>query len=67
MTASVYLYLRTGIGGHLMTLIVHFTVVYLVTWPMNESEAGVDIVLIETSLLFLCKFLLISMTTTSLT
>ena len=34
---------------------------------MNESEAGVDLVLIETSLLFLCKFLLISMTTTSLT
>ena len=33
----------------------------------NESEAGVDLVLIETSLLFSCKFLLISMTTTSLT
>ena len=32
---------------------VHFTVVCLVTWPMNESEAGVDLVLIETSLLFL--------------
>ena len=45
--------------------IVHFTVVRLVTWPMNESEAGVDLVLIETSLLFLCKFLPISMTTTS--
>ena len=44
----------------------HFTVVCLVTWPMNESEAEVDLVLIETSLLFLCKFLLIS-TTTSLT
>ena len=47
--------------------IVHFTVVCVVTWPMNESEAGVDLVLIETSLLLLCKFLLISMTTTSLT
>ena len=46
--------------------IVHFTVVCLVTWPVNESEAGVDLVLIETSLPFLCKFLLISMTTTSL-
>ena len=34
---------------------------------MNESEAGVDLVLIETSLFFLCKFLLISMTKTSLT
>ena len=29
----------------------HFTVVCLVTWPMNESEAGVDLVLIESSLL----------------
>ena len=48
-------------------LIVHFTVMCLVTWPMNESEAGVDLVLIETSVLFLCKFLQISMTTTSLT
>ena len=42
-------------------------VVCLVAWPVNESEAGVDLVLIETSLLFLSKFLLISMTTTSLT
>ena len=48
-------------------VIVHFTVVCLVTWPLNESEAGVDLVLIETSLPFLCKFLLITMTTTSLT
>ena len=29
----------------------------LVAWPLNESEAGVDPVLIKTSLLFLCKFL----------
>ena len=48
-------------------LIDHFTVVCLVTWPLNESEAGVDLVLIETSLLFICKFLLISMRTASLT
>ena len=41
----------------------HFTVVCLVAWPLNESEAGVDLVLIETSLLFICKFLLISMRT----
>ena len=27
----------------------HFTVVCLVAWPLNESEAGVDLVLIETS------------------
>ena len=38
----------------------HFTVVCLVTWPMNASEAGVDLVLIEISLLFLRKFLLIA-------
>ena len=37
----------------------HFTVVCLVAWPLNESEAGVDLVLMETSLLLLCKFLLI--------
>ena len=29
----------------------------LVAWPLNESEAGVDSLLIESSLLFLCKFL----------
>ena len=34
---------------------------------MNESEAGVDSVLIESPLVFLCKFLLISMGTASLT
>ena len=39
----------------------HFTVVCLVAWLLSESEAGVDVVLIETSLLFLCKSLLISM------
>ena len=33
----------------------HFRVVGLVTWPLNGSEAGVDLVLIETSLLMLCK------------
>ena len=32
----------------------HFTVACLVAWPLNESEAGVDIVLIQTFLLFLC-------------
>ena len=29
-----------------------FTVTCLVAWPLNESEAGVDLVLIETSQLF---------------
>ena len=33
----------------------HFTVVALVTWPLNCSEAGVDLVLIQTSLFLLCK------------
>ena len=32
----------------------HFTVACLVTWPLNESEAGGDLTLIETSWLFLC-------------
>ena len=44
-----------------------FTVVGLVAWPLNETEAGVHLVLIETSLLFLRKFLVISMRTASLT
>ena len=44
----------------------HFTVVPLVAWPLNENEAGGDLVLIET-LLFSSKFVLISMRTTSLT
>ena len=32
----------------------HFTVSCLVAWPLNESEAGGDLVLIETSPLFSC-------------
>ena len=59
--------LSEGACNCLQHIIVHFTVVCLVTWPMNETEAGVDLILIESSLLFLCKFLLISMRTTSLT
>ena len=43
----------------------HFTVVYLVAWPLYAYEAGVELVLIETSLPFLCKLLLISMRTAS--
>ena len=30
----------------------HFTVLCLVTWPLNDSEAGGDPALIQTSLLF---------------
>ena len=37
------------------TLIDHFTVLCSVTWPLNSSEAGGDLVLIQTSLLLLCK------------
>ena len=33
----------------------YFTVVCSVTWPLSGSEAGVDLVLIQTSLLLLCK------------
>jgi len=36
-------------------LIDHFTVVCSVTWPLYGSEARVDLVLIQTSLLLLCK------------
>ena len=36
-------------------IIDHFTVACLVTWPLNESEAGGDLTLIETSWLFLCQ------------
>ena len=38
----------------IVIIIEHFTVVCLVAWPLNESETGVDLVLIVTSLLFLC-------------
>ena len=38
----------------LLSAIDHFTVSCLVAWPLNESEAGGDLVLIETSLLFSC-------------
>ena len=32
----------------------HFTVSCLLAWALNESEAGGDLALIETSLLFSC-------------
>ena len=38
----------------------HFAVACLVASPLNESEAGGDLVLIENSLLFLRKLQLIS-------
>ena len=42
-------------GNERERTIHHFTVVGLVTWPLNSSKAGVDLVLIQTSLLLLCK------------
>ena len=41
-------------AGFLSSIIDHFTVSYLVAWPLNESEAGGDLLLIETFLLFSC-------------
>ena len=35
--------------------IKNFTVICLVTWPLSGSEAGGDLVLIQTSLPLLCK------------
>ena len=49
------------VGVHNKIWIVHFTVVYLVTWPLSESEAGVDLILIQTHLLFILKYKLVSM------
>ena len=48
-------------------LICHFTVVCAVTWPMNASEAGGDLALIQASLLFSCKCKLVSIKTTRCT
>ena len=47
-------------SGKILSLLMecpidHFTVVCLVTWPLDGSEARVDLVLIQTSLLLLCK------------
>ena len=49
----------------MLIIIVNDNMACLGAWPLNESEAGV--VLIESSLLSLCNFLLISMRTASLT
>ena len=53
-TLPFYLFIYLFIC-HTNITIDHFTVVSLVTWPWIVSEAGVDLVLIETSLLFICK------------
>ena len=41
----------------------HFTVVCLVTWPCIGSEAGSDLVLIQTSMFFICNCKLVSIWT----
>ena len=38
-----------------ITVIGHFAVVCLLTWPLSGSDAGGDLVLIQTLLLFTCK------------
>ena len=42
------------------SLINHFTVACLVAWSLNESEAGGDIVLVETFFTFLLLMMLFS-------
>ena len=51
-------------GSKSCGLIVHFTVLCLVAGPLSGSEAGVDLALIQTLLLFICKYKLVSMRTT---
>ena len=57
--------LQSSLRQHSLLKVVHFeptvsfsidnfTVSCLVAWPLNESEAGSDLVLIETSLLLSC-------------
>ena len=65
--AAITLQMNTNHEPTIILVTDHFTVMYLVAWPLNENNAGGDLVLIETSLLFLCQFLLISMRTASLT
>jgi len=52
-TGARFLSLSLGVA------VDHFTVVRLVAWPLNESEAGDDLALIGTSLLFLRHMLFI--------
>ena len=47
--------LRVASGLNVFTEIDNFTVDGLVTWALNGSKAGVDLVLIQASLLLFCK------------
>ena len=53
----------TAATKRVISSIGHFTVVCFVTWPCVGSEAGGDLVLIQTSLLFICKCKLVSIRT----
>lgn len=64
---NAYFIERHKMTAHTFNTVDHFSVVSLVAWPLNEKEAGGDLVFTETSLLFLCKLLLISMRTALLT
>ena len=44
------------------TAIDHFTNVYSMTWPLSGSEAEGDLVSIQTSLLLLCKLVVLMLT-----
>ena len=54
-------------GWMIFDAIEHFTVVCSVTWPLDDREAGVDLVLIQTTLLLWCKCTLVSIRTTCFT
>jgi len=45
---------QNSIVKNFVVIIDHLTVVCLVAWPLYQSEAGVELVMIETSLPFLC-------------
>ena len=64
-TSCITIFTINQRGQTILTLLIaHFTVVCLVTWPLSGSEAGVDLVLIQTLPLFMCKHKLASMRTT---
>jgi len=45
---------QNSIVKNFVVIIDHLTVVCLVAWPLYQGEAGVELVMIETSLPFLC-------------
>ena len=55
MVTFVLVWILLTVGDWLSSLIDYFTVVFSVTWPLNGNKAGGDLVLIQTSLVSLCK------------